>query len=93
MTTRALAHLEGDHVAVATDDLKKGKEVEIAFLDTGNKKNLMVNEDIPFGHKIALKDIRKGDKIIEYGEVIGAATKDIKIGEHVHVHNIRSLRW
>jgi len=93
MATKALAHLEKDYVAVATDDLKKGEDVKITFLDSGNKKNLKVNEDIPLGHKIALNDVKKGDKIIEYGEVIGAATNDIKTGDHVHVHNIKSLRW
>lgn len=93
METRALAHLEKDYVAVATDDLKKGESVEIAFLDTGKKANLKVNEDVPLGHKVALRDLKKGDNIIEYGEVIGAATKDIKAGDHVHVHNIKSLRW
>ena len=50
-------------------------------------------EDIPLGHKIALRDIKEGEKVKEYGEIIGRATKDISKGSHVHVHNIRSLRW
>lgn len=49
--------------------------------------------DIPLGHKIALKDIRQSDIVIKYGRPIGSAIKDIKVGEHVHVHNIRSNRW
>jgi altronate dehydratase small subunit len=47
---------------------------------------------IPYGHKIAAAPITKGAKIVKYGEVIGAATLDIKKGEHVHVHNMESLR-
>ena len=45
------------------------------------------------GHKIALRDIGSGEKVIEYGTVIGAATKKIRAGEHVHTHNLKTLRW
>ena len=45
---------------------------------------------IPAGHKIAIKDVKKGDKIIKYGEVIGVAKEDIKVGDWVHVHNVKS---
>jgi (2R)-sulfolactate sulfo-lyase subunit alpha len=37
--------------------------------------------------------MKKGDKVVEYGEPVGQVTKDIKKGEHVHVHNIRTMRW
>lgn len=47
--------------------------------------------DIPMGHKIALCNIASGEKIIKYGFPIGIATSDIKAGEHVHVHNIKTL--
>ncbi len=46
--------------------------------------------DIPMGHKRALRDIKKGEYVIKYGEIIGVATKDIKKGEHVHSHNLRT---
>lgn len=42
------------------------------------------------GHKIALRDIKKGEDIIKYGYKIGHATEDIKKGEHVHTHNIKT---
>ena len=45
---------------------------------------------IPAGHKIAIKDIKKGDKVIKYGEVIGIAKEDVKAGEWVHVHNVKT---
>jgi (2R)-sulfolactate sulfo-lyase subunit alpha len=47
----------------------------------------------PIGHKIALKDLKKGDTIFKYGEDIGRAVADIAKGEHVHVHNIKTKRW
>jgi (2R)-sulfolactate sulfo-lyase subunit alpha len=49
--------------------------------------------DVPIGHKIALNDIHTGDTIIKYGQDIGKAVADIKKGEHVHVHNIKTKRW
>ena len=52
---------------------------------------LRLTQDVTPGHKFALHDIRKGEHIIKYGEVIGAATADIAQGEHVHLHNTKSL--
>ena len=46
--------------------------------------------EIPAGHKYALRDIKKGDFIVKYGEVMGRATCDIKKGEWVHTHNVKS---
>jgi altronate hydrolase len=42
------------------------------------------------GHKVALTDIKKGENVIKYGYPIGHATEDIKSGEHVHTHNIKT---
>ena len=60
-----------------------------------NKKDnvgicLEQTENIPVGHKYALKDIKKGEFVIKYGEVIGRATTDIKAGEWVHTNNLKS---
>ena len=46
--------------------------------------------EIPAGHKFALKDIKKGEYVIKYGEVIGRAKEDIKEGDWVHTHNVKS---
>ena len=47
---------------------------------------------IPFGHKIAIVRIGRNELVLKYGEVIGEATEPIEEGEHVHVHNVKSLR-
>ena len=47
-------------------------------------------EGIPAGHKIALKDIAKGEKVIKYGCPIGTAQSDIKEGEWIHSHNLKT---
>ena len=54
--------------------------------------NRLDNVDINLddGHKYALRDIKKGEDIIKYGNPIGHATEDIKKGEHVHVHNVKT---
>jgi len=75
---------EKDNVAIALHPLREGEKVRI---DRGAIKLL---DFIPQGHKFAIKEIKKGEKVLKDGEVIGEATKRIKIGEHVHIHNLRS---
>jgi (2R)-sulfolactate sulfo-lyase subunit alpha len=93
MASKFLVHAKDDYVGVAAYDIKRGEEVEGVFLDNGKKSSIKATEDISLGHKISLRDIKKGEKIIEYGEPIGQATNDIKKGDHVHVHNIKTMRW
>lgn len=87
-----LAHHEGDVVAVATRDLDPGR-VEGAFLRGPESVTVELREAIPLGHKLALADIAEGQDIIEYGQRVGVATRDIARGTYVHVHNVRSARW
>jgi len=77
-----------DNVATVLKDLLKDEVIDIE--EYGLKIN--IQEDIPFGHKFAIKDIKKGKAIIKYGEIIGVAVKDISKGEHVHTHNVISNR-
>ncbi len=93
MATKFLAHKNGDSVGVATNDISKNEEVEGVYMDNNQRTNVKAVDNIVLGHKIALKDIKKDEKVMEYGEPVGKATQDIKKGEHVHVHNIRTMRW
>ena len=52
--------------------------------------SLAGTETIPAGHKFALREIKKGDYVVKYGEIIGRATADIQKGEWVHTHNVKS---
>lgn len=88
-----MIHAHPDFVAVATDDILRNEEIVAVFMDDGKEARVRSREDIPLGHKIALRNIATGEKVIEYGEVIGAATKSISTGDHVHTHNLKSLRW
>ncbi len=90
---KAVAHKRSDDVAVAVVDLMPGEEVEVSILEGGEPLRIKVNEPIPLGHKVALREIPQGKMVIEYGEPIGKATKFVAEGRHVHIHNLRSLRW
>ena len=52
-----------------------------------------VKMDVPIGHKLALKDLKVGDTVIKYGQDIGRIVVDVRQGEHVHVHNLKTKRW
>ena len=58
----------------------------------GVREEITVRQAIPYGHKIAVADLKKGDRIMKYGECIGAASMDFQKGDYVHVHNLEALR-
>jgi len=86
---KAIVLKDSDNVATALGELKKGDKVTISG---GDDKVITINQDIPYGHKFAIRDIQNGEHIMKYGESIGGATSDIAEGDHVHIHNIESLR-
>lgn len=77
---------EKDNVAVMLYDAKPEDIVILGEL------SVVLSEEIPYGHKVALQDLKKGDLIIKYNQPIGGARENIKRGEWVHVHNMSSLR-
>ncbi|WP_434631849.1 UxaA family hydrolase [Thermoanaerobacterium thermosaccharolyticum] len=78
------------NVGVALENLKIN---DIAYFKIGNDyKTVKVIDEIPIYHKFALKDINKDDFVYKYGENIGKAIRNIKEGEHVHTHNLISIR-
>lgn len=88
----ALKVTDKDNVAtIFANGVTDGTTVDVRD-KKGNSETVTVIGDVPYGHKIAVRDIKKGELIIKYGEEIGAATKDILKGEYVHVHNLEALR-
>lgn len=77
-----------DNIAVATEQLAAG---EVAYFGDSNEPVILLN-DIPMGHKFALCDIKPGEPIYKYGQIIGVSCRAISKGEHIHVHNIESQR-
>ena len=72
-----------DNVCVALAPISAGTQINAGTTVT-------TLEDIPQGHKIALADIKEGEKVIKYGFPIGVAKQDIKAGSWVHVHNVKT---
>lgn len=73
---------DNDNVALAIEELHVGDEIIV------DNKAILVKNDIPKAHKIALKDFNMGEPVIKYDNVIGNTTKEIKMGEWVHEHNL-----
>ena len=81
-----------DNVAtVFSNEAAAGGEVEVRD-KKGESSVLKLLTDIPYGHKLALREIHAGEDIVKYGESLGEATREIRPGEHVHVHNLDSKR-
>jgi hypothetical protein len=73
-----------DNVLIVKYNISPGDEEQV-----GNIK-ITFDKAIGFGHKIAEKNIIKGEKVVKFGVPIGSATEDIPIGSHVHLHNLKS---
>ena len=80
-----------DDVATALRALPAGKAVHVQGLARAGD-GICLREPIGLCHKFALHDIASGAMVRKYGEAIGRATRDIRAGEHVHTHNLKSNR-
>ena len=90
MQLRALLMNNDDNVATAVRSLKRNETVDVEIgQDT---VSVALLNDIPFGHKLAVRDIERGEEVTKYGETIGRAVTGIRKGEHVHVHNVEGFR-
>jgi (2R)-sulfolactate sulfo-lyase subunit alpha len=89
-----LVHSPKDNVGVIViEGLKAGTAMDGTITETEKDVTLAAKNDIPIGHKIALADLEAGTTVIKYGEDIGKIVKDVKKGEHVHTHNMKTKRW
>jgi (2R)-sulfolactate sulfo-lyase subunit alpha len=89
-----LVHDKKDTVGVVVvEGLKANTDMLCVVTFDNSSFNLTARMDTPIGHKIALADIRSGDTIVKYGQDVGKAVADIKKGEHVHTHNMKTKRW
>jgi (2R)-sulfolactate sulfo-lyase subunit alpha len=88
-----LIHKRGDHVGVATSDIASGEKVIGVYMDDDSTIELKANSTIPLGHKIAIVDLAVKNSVIEYGLPVGYAPEGFNIGDYVHTHNMKTLRW
>ena len=75
---------ENDNVIVALREIKAGEAVPVA------DGTVTACETIPAGHKMAIRDIAAGAEVVKYGFRIGNAKEDIRAGQWVHVHNVKT---
>jgi (2R)-sulfolactate sulfo-lyase subunit alpha len=89
-----VVHDEGDSVGVVVvEGIKSGQPLVGWIMDQDKEIKVQAQNDIPIGHKLAIKALADKDTVIKYGVDIGRTVAPIKVGEHAHVHNIKTKRW
>ena len=78
-----------DYVGTSIKTLKKNTEIILKLEE--QFISFIIKDNIKLCHKFSLIQIRRGDNIFKYGEIIGVAIDDIDQGNLVHIHNIQSL--
>lgn len=79
-----------DRVATLTETVSAGDSVLIT--GQGQTRTIVARENMPAGHKLAVRPIHEYEMILKYGETIGEATQEIAEGGHVHTHNCRGVK-
>jgi (2R)-sulfolactate sulfo-lyase subunit alpha len=89
-----VVHDEGDSVGVVVvEGVKASQDLTGWIMDQDRDIKVRAQSDIPIGHKLAIRAIGANDTVIKYGVDIGRAVAPIEVGEHAHVHNIKTKRW
>ena len=73
-----------DSVVVCLQPKKKGDRIDV------DNTSVILNQDVPAGHKVLIKDVRQGEDIIKYGYPIGHARQDLKAGDWVNENNLKT---
>ncbi len=89
-----LVHSPKDNVGViVVEGLTAGTQMTGIITETDSELSVTALNDIPIGHKVALRDLSAGDTVTKYGEDIGRMVGDARKGGHVHTHNLKTKRW
>jgi (2R)-sulfolactate sulfo-lyase subunit alpha len=89
-----VVHDEHDSVGVVVQEgVQAGQELTGWIMDQDKEIKVRAKNDIPIGHKLAIRELAANDTVIKYGVDIGRAVAALKVGEHAHVHNIKTKRW
>jgi altronate hydrolase len=73
-----------DNVVITLKPRKQGETISV------DDKIITLISDIPVGHKIAIKNLNKNNNVFKYGSPIGKVTEDVKAGDWVHSHNMKT---
>lgn len=89
-----LMHDENDSVGVVVvEGVKAGQDLTGWVMDQDREIKVRARSDIPIGHKLAVKQLGPEDTVIKYGTDVGRVVSPIQVGEHVHVHNLKTKKW
>jgi (2R)-sulfolactate sulfo-lyase subunit alpha len=89
-----VVHDENDSVGVVVvEGVKAGQKLNGWIMNQDKSLDIASKSDIPIGHTLAIKPLGNGDTVIKYGVDIGKTIAPIAVGEHTHVHNLRTKRW
>jgi len=89
-----VVHDQNDSVGVVVvEGIKTGDTLEGWIMDQDLTMHATARSDIPIGHKLAIRPLVAGDTVIKYGVDIGRTIAPIALGEHLHVHNVKTKRW
>ena len=89
-----VVHDENDSVGVVVvEGVKAGQKLNGWIMDQDKEIEVQARSDIPIGHKLAIRALARDSSVIKYGVDIGRVVAPIQVGEHAHVHNIKTKRW
>jgi (2R)-sulfolactate sulfo-lyase subunit alpha len=89
-----LVHNRRDNVGVVVvENLTSGTDMLCVVTEDNSEFRSVIHQDVPIGHKVALRDLSVGDTVIKYGEDIGRIVAPVHKGDHVHTHNLKTKRW
>jgi len=87
-------HDARDTVAVVVvEGVTAGTAMTGWIMDEDKTIEVKARQDIPIGHKVALRDMQPGDTVLKYGIDMGKVVAPIQAGDHAHVQNIKTKRW
>jgi (2R)-sulfolactate sulfo-lyase subunit alpha len=94
MPTHFIVHDKADTVGVVVvENVEPNQPLTGWIMETDETIRLKALDAVPLGHKIALRDIKKGDTVLKYGNDVGRTVANIAKGRHVHIHNMKTKRW
>ena len=89
-----LVHDRKDNVGVVVvEGVAAGDNLLAVITEDNSEFRIAALDDVPIGHKVALRDLAEGDTAIKYGQDIGRMVGVVARGGHVHVHNLKTKRW
>jgi (2R)-sulfolactate sulfo-lyase subunit alpha len=88
-----IVHGGTDTVGVAVRDVEGAQKLTGWNMEEDKTLSLESRGPVSLGHKVALVDIAKGEKVVKYNRPIGNSTQGIERGAHVHTHNLKTARW